>query len=232
MDGQGVQCRGITKSYGHADLRAVVLHGIDADFAAGCLTLLMGPSGCGKTTLVSILAGLLSPDAGRVTVSGIQLEPSDRAALTRFRRDVVGFVFQQLNLLTSLSALENVTIPLIAQGVKRRLAVRTAADMLSRLDLSNQADLLPRQLSGGQQQRVAIARALIHDPKLVICDEPTAALDTESGQTVLRLLRSIALAKNRTVIVVTHDSRILPFADSVVRMTDGRIDPGIETEIR
>src|SRR5215475_3212769 len=147
MEGRGVQCRAITKSYGHADLRTAVLHGIDADFAAGCLTLLMGPSGCGKTTLVSILAGLLSPDAGRVTVSGIQLDPNDRVALARLRREVVGFVFQQFNLLTSLTALENVTVPLIAQGVKRRLAVRTAADMLSRLDLSNQAELLPAQLS-------------------------------------------------------------------------------------
>jgi len=191
----------------------------------------MGPSGCGKTTLVSILAGLLSPDAGRVTVSGIQLDPNDRVALARLRREVVGFVFQQFNLLTSLTALENVTVPLIAQGMKRRLAVRTAADMLSRLDLRNQAELLPAQLSGGQQQRVTIARALVHDPTLVICDEPTAALDTESGQTVLHLLRSIALANNRTVIVVTHDTRILPFADRVIRMTDGRIDAGIETKI-
>jgi len=201
-----------------------VLHGIDAEFAPGCLTLLVGPSGCGKTTLVSILAGLLRPDAGGVTVAGIALESLDQVALARFRRDVVGFVFQQFNLLSSLNALENVAVPLLAKGNSYQRAIAAASEMLNHLGMSDFARLLPAQLSGGQQQRVAIARALVHDPKLVVCDEPTAALDTESGQSVLQLLRSLALSKGRTVIVVTHDFRILPFADKIIRMVDGRID--------
>lgn len=224
MKGQGTQCRGIVKSYGRDQLRVPVLHGIDAEFAPGCLTLLVGPSGCGKTTLVSILAGLLRPDAGGVTVAGIALESLDQVALARFRRDVVGFVFQQFNLLSSLNALENVAVPLLAKGNSYQRAIAAASEMLNHLGMSDFARLLPAQLSGGQQQRVAIARALVHDPKLVVCDEPTAALDTESGQSVLQLLRSLALSKGRTVIVVTHDFRILPFADKIIRMVDGRID--------
>lgn len=224
MVNHGVKCRGIVKSYGKDRLRVPVLHGIDAEFMAGCLTLLVGPSGCGKTTLVSILAGLLRPDAGGVTVAGIALESLDQVALARFRRDVVGFVFQQFNLLSSLTALENVAVPLLAKGSSHQRAVAEASEMLNYLGMSGFARLLPAQLSGGQQQRVAIARALVHDPRLVVCDEPTAALDTESGQSVLQLLRSLALSKGRTVVVVTHDSRILPFADEIVRMVDGRID--------
>lgn len=173
---------------------------------------------------MSILAGLLRPDAGGVTVAGIALESLDQVALARFRRDVVGFVFQQFNLLSSLTALENVAVPLLAKGSSHQRAVAEASEMLNYLGMSGFARLLPAQLSGGQQQRVAIARALVHDPRLVVCDEPTAALDTESGQSVLQLLRSLALSKGRTVVVVTHDSRILPFADEIVRMVDGRID--------
>lgn len=221
---QGAQCQGIVKSYGDGRLRVPVLHGVDAEFAPGCFTLLVGPSGCGKTTLVSILAGLLRPDTGCVTVAGIKLDFLDQAFLAKFRRDVVGFVFQQFNLLSSLTALENVAVPLLAKGISQRLAANAAARMLEQMNMNSQARLLPAQLSGGQQQRVAIARALIHDPKLIVCDEPTAALDTESGQTVLQLLRSLTLSQGRAVIVVTHDSRILPFADEVIRMVDGRID--------
>lgn len=224
----GVQCSGIVKSYGRGHLRVQVLHGIDAEFEAGRLTLLMGPSGCGKTTLISVLAGLLRPDAGRVCVAGVDLDALDTNSLARFRRDLVGFVFQQFNLLPSLTALENASLPLLTKGWGQRRAARAALEVLEKLGISAQAELLPAQLSGGQQQRVAIARALVHDPALVVCDEPTAALDSESGKLVLHLLRSIALSNDRTVIVVTHDSRILPFADNVIKMTDGQIEQGAD----
>lgn len=223
-----VQCRGVVKSYGQGELRVKVLHGIDAEFAAGRLTLLVGPSGCGKTTLISVLAGLLRPDAGRVCVAGVDLDVLDTNSLARFRRDFVGFVFQQFNLLPSLTALENAMLPLLAKGWSQRRAARAALEVLEKLGISTQAERLPAQLSGGQQQRVAIARALVHDPALVVCDEPTAALDSENGQLVLHLLRSIALSNDRTVIVVTHDSRILPFADNVIKMTDGQIEQGAD----
>jgi putative ABC transport system ATP-binding protein len=226
MPVNGVHCRGVVKSYGRGSLRVQVLHGIDAEFAAGRLTLLVGPSGCGKTTLISVLAGLLRPDAGRVCVAGVDLDALDTNSLAHFRRNLVGFVFQQFNLLPSLTALENATLPLLTKGWGRRRAARASLEILEKLGISAQAELLPAQLSGGQQQRVAIARALVHEPAFVVCDEPTAALDSESGQLVLQLLRSVALSNNRTVIVVTHDPRILPFGDNVIKMTDGRIDYG------
>jgi putative ABC transport system ATP-binding protein len=217
-------CRGVTKEFGGAETKTMALRGIDLDISVGNMTLLVGPSGCGKTTLISIVAGLLNPTAGEVTVLGRELHRLGDSALVRFRRDFLGFVFQQYNLLPSLTAAENAAVPLIVQGKPRKQAIAAAEEMLSAVGLGEKRKSLPSQLSGGQQQRVAIARALVHEPRLLVCDEPTAALDAHSGRTVMELLRRVALQPDRAVIVVTHDSRVFDFGDSIVHMSDGQIE--------
>lgn len=218
-----VECRGIVKDFGDGAQTLRVLHGIDLSFAAGQLSLLIGPSGCGKTTLISIIAGILSATAGEVRVFGQPLGGLTQTALSRFRLETVGFIFQQYNLLPTLSAAENAAVPLAAAGLSRRQAVKRAAVMLERLGLGPHRDKFPSQLSGGQAQRVAIARALINEPRLVVCDEPTAALDAASGHRVMELLREVAVAPDRACIVVTHDNRIFDLADRIVPMEDGRV---------
>jgi putative ABC transport system ATP-binding protein len=188
------------------------------------MTLLVGPSGCGKTTLISIFAGLLDPTEGQLQVLGQDLAHMTDRQKVAFRRKNIGFVFQQYNLLPALSAAENAAVPLLINGVARHQAVDRARDLLARVGLADRADALPAQLSGGQQQRVAIARSLIHEPRLLVCDEPTAALDAQSGKTVMELIRRVAVQPDRAVIVVTHDNRVFGFGDRIVSMSDGRIE--------
>jgi len=218
-----VRCSAITKSFPAGDGMVEVLHGIDFDVPAGELTMLVGPSGCGKTTLISIIAGILTPTSGEVEISGNPLTRMSDAAKVAFRRSNVGFIFQQYNLLPALTAAENAAIPLVAAGMPLARAAGSAATILERIGMGAHLGKLPNQLSGGQQQRAAIARALVHAPRLIVCDEPTAALDAEAGQTVLEILRDAALAPDRAVIVVTHDTRIYSFADRIASMEDGRI---------
>jgi putative ABC transport system ATP-binding protein len=185
--------------------------------------MLVGPSGCGKTTLISIIAGILSPTKGTVETCGKPITLLRDKEKVAFRRKSIGFVFQQYNLLPALTSAENAAIPLVAAGMPMAKAASEAAAILARIGMGEQLNKLPNQLSGGQQQRVAIARAIVHAPRLIVCDEPTAALDAEAGQTVLEILRQAALAPGRAVIVVTHDSRIYRFADRIIAMEDGRI---------
>jgi putative ABC transport system ATP-binding protein len=200
-----------------------VLHGVSVDVKAGELTYLVGESGSGKTTLISIIAGILYPTGGDVSVFGTDIYKLSDTALVKFRLATIGFIFQQYNLIPTLTAAENAAIPLIADGVKRSEAVDQGRALLEKLNIGNQAHKFPRQLSGGQQQRVAIARALVHQPKLIVCDEPTAALDARSGRRVMDLLREVALSQDRAVIIVTHDNRIFDLADRILQMEDGRI---------
>jgi putative ABC transport system ATP-binding protein len=219
-----VACRGVTKLFGAGETQTWALRGADMEVQPGQMTLLVGPSGCGKTTLISIIAGLLTPTAGEVEVLGRNLSRLSNGGLVRFRQQHIGFVFQQYNLLPALTAAENAAIPLVIAGQSRRQAVAAAAGVLEAVGLGDRLGALPNQLSGGQQQRVAIARALVHEPRLLVCDEPTAALDARSGQTVMELLRRVAVQPGRAVIVVTHDSRVQGFGDRIAFMSDGRVE--------
>ena len=191
---------------------------------AGEMTLLVGPSGCGKTTLISIVAGLLHPSEGEVSVLGEELGRLSGRQLVEFRGANIGFVFQQYNLLPALTAAENAAIPLVIAGSPRKAALSRAATVLQTLGMGDKVESLPAELSGGQQQRVAIARALVHEPRLLVCDEPTAALDARSGHNVMELLGRVAVQPGRAVIVVTHDSRVFEFGDRIVHMNDGRVE--------
>ena len=219
----GIRCTAITKHYGSGDIRVAALRGVDLSVDEGRLTMLVGPSGCGKTTLISILSGILSPTSGELSVFGADPSRLTDGVRAEWRAAMVGFVFQQFNLLPTLSAAENAAVPLLVRGVHWQDAVEVGRARLAELGLGDRCASLPRELSGGQQQRVAIARALVHDPRLLVCDEPTSALDHETGERVIDVLRSTALRAGRVVIVVTHDQRILRYADSLLRMDDGRI---------
>jgi putative ABC transport system ATP-binding protein len=220
----------VTKVFGSGESRSFALRGVDVDINDGQMTLMVGPSGCGKTTLISIIAGLLNPSEGDVSVLGEDLNTLQGRRLVEFRGQNLGFVFQQYNLLPALNAIENAAIPLIALGNKRRDALERAGEMLEAVGLGAKKNALPSQLSGGQQQRVAIARALGHQPRLLVCDEPTAALDAESGQVVMELLRKVAVMPGRAVIVVTHDNRVYKYGETIVHMSDGRVTE-IESQV-
>lgn len=187
------------------------------DVAAGSLVILLGPSGCGKTTLLSCLGGILRPQSGAIKFGDVEVTSLDNRALSNYRRETVGIVFQAFNLVPSLTALENVTVPMHAAGMSRREAREKAVELLTRVGLKDRMSHHPGDLSGGQQQRVAVARAIALDPPLVLADEPTAHLDFIQVEEVLRLIRELATG-DRMVVVATHDSRILPLADRIVEL--------------
>lgn len=218
-----VSCKNIQKAYVTGTTRVDALRGVDLEVETGELLLIVGPSGCGKTTLLSIIAGILTQDVGECFIFGENLNAMPNGEKTAHRGKNIGFVFQSFNLVPMLSLSENVAIPLILNGASEKEAERKAEEVLTTLGLEEKVRVFPTELSGGQQQRVAIARALIHEPRLLICDEPTAYLDHETGQKVMEVLKKIALNEERAIIVVTHDPRIFSFADRIVKMDDGRI---------
>ncbi len=193
------------------------INGLNLDVGAGSLAILLGPSGCGKTTLLSCLGGILRPTAGRIEFGDIDLTKLDAAALSDYRRNTVGIVFQAFNLVPSLTAIENVMVPMRAARMGRQESRERAEELLTRVGLSNRMRHRPGDLSGGQQQRVAVARAIALDPPLLIADEPTAHLDYIQVEEVLRLIRELASGE-RVVVVATHDTRMLPLADRVVEL--------------
>lgn len=218
-----VDVREVEKHFGEGNNRIHVLKKVNLQAYAGEIMMLVGPSGCGKTTLLSAIAGTLRVEAGEVNVFGKPLHSMPSGALTRFRASNIGFIFQQFNLIPTLSIAENVSVPLMIQGSSSRKALDKARAALESVGLGPRWREHPNKLSGGQQQRVAIARALVHEPPLVICDEPTAALDAQNGEIVLELFRNVARTPNRAVIIVTHDNRIFSYADRIARMDDGEI---------
>ena len=215
--------RGLDKSFGTGAARLHVLKQVELQARTGEILMLVGPSGCGKTTLLSAIAGTLRPDAGTIEVFGNPLHSMSGRALTAFRAGHIGFIFQQFNLVPTLNIAENVSVPLLIQGVRPGRATRRAREALAAVGMADRWHERPAKLSGGQQQRVAIARALVHEPPLVICDEPTAALDARNGEIVLGLFRDVARVPGRAVIIVTHDNRIFSYADRIARMDDGMI---------
>ena len=218
-----VDVTGVEKSFGDGASQIHVLKKVNLQARTGEILTLVGPSGCGKTTLLSAIAGTMHVDAGEVKVFGKPLHEMSGGALTKFRGDHIGFIFQQFNLIPTLTIAENVSVPLLIQGVGNREAIRRSRAVLDSVGLGNRWNERPNKLSGGQQQRVAIARALVHEPPLVICDEPTAALDAQNGEIVLDLFRNVARSPERAVIIVTHDNRIFSYADRIARMDDGEI---------
>ena len=220
---QAVRCSGLVKTFGEGNAQVKALQGIDLDVNFGELLMLVGPSGCGKTTLISIIAGILDPDAGECVLLGSDLQKMGADERTRFRGKSIGFVFQAFNLLLSLSVVENVAVPLLIGGMDRKTAIAQAGLVLESVGLGDRKDTPAGQLSGGQKQRVAIARALVHKPKLIVCDEPTSNLDHAAGNQVMDILRRVATTSERAVLVVTHDPRIFEFADRIAHMDDGKM---------
>lgn len=200
-----------------------VLKGIDLFIKSGDIQLLMGPSGSGKTTLLSILAGLLTPTDGRVYLLGEEITRMSREKLAKFRLHNVGFIFQGFNLFPALTAAENVELVLNYKGITGQSARKQARLLLEQVELENCINQKPSDLSGGQKQRVAIARAIAGNPKLIMADEPTAALDSQSGHNVIQLLRTLAKEQGSTVLMVTHDPRIIDVADRVAYLEDGML---------
>lgn len=218
-----VECRDIKKTFGSGAGEVQALREIDISVRERETMMVVGPSGCGKTTLISVIAGVLDATDGECKVFGESMQKMSNEHRTRYRGKNIGFVFQQFNLIPSLTLRENVAIPLLINGMNYDKAMSLADEALGRVDIRDRASDRPTELSGGQQQRVAIARAIVHSPRLVVCDEPTSALDHATGQHIVELLREVAAGEGRALIVVTHDSRIFQYADRIARMDDGRI---------
>jgi len=218
-----VEVTGVTKTFGTGALAFTALHAVDLRVAEGEIVMLVGPSGSGKTTLLSLIGCVLRPTRGRIALFGTEIGDRSERDLPAIRRALIGFVFQGHNLISSLTARDNVRLVLEARGIAHRAATREAEALLVRVGLGDKLDAIPAQLSGGQRQRVAIARAVAGDPPLVLADEPTAALDAESGATVTNLLASMSRERGATVVIVTHDPRIFGVGDRIVHIADGRI---------
>jgi putative ABC transport system ATP-binding protein len=219
----------VAKDLGSGAAKVAALKGVSLTLKGGELTLLMGPSGSGKTTLLSILGCMLAPTVGTVRVRGHSTACDGPEDLALLRREHVGFVFQSFHLFPTLSATDNVRLALDVRGEPSRAARVRSREALAKVGLAHKAKAFPRELSGGEQQRVAIARAIVGNPSVILADEPTAALDGENGRAVMKILSEIAKERGHAVLIVTHDPRLLPFADRVVHIEDGRIigeEPG------
>jgi putative ABC transport system ATP-binding protein len=228
MTGTVLEADKVSKVLGHGAGEVHALRGVDLTLHGGELTLLMGPSGSGKTTLLSVLGCMLAPSSGRVRVCGHDTANAGPETLAQLRRQHIGFIFQTYHLFPTLTAAENIQLALDVRGESSAKARKRAHEALARVGLAHKVGSFPREMSGGEQQRVAIARAIVSNPSAILADEPTAALDTENGQAIMAILAEIAKEPGRGVLVVTHDARLLPFADRIHRIEDGRI-VGVES---
>ena len=218
-----IEARSVRKTLGQGAGEVEALRGIDLSLRPGELTLLMGPSGSGKTTLLLVLGCMLVPSSGTVTVRGVPVDGGEKERLAQIRRDHIGFVFQSYHLFPTLTAARNVQLALDIRGEYGRRAARRSLAALRLVGLEQKVAAYPGELSGGEQQRVAIARAIVANPAAVLADEPTAALDSDNGRTIMRILASIAHERGSAVLVVTHDPRVVPFADRIVEIVDGQL---------
>ncbi len=218
-----IRVRDVRKKYQEGSTTVPVLHGIDLQVASGEVVMLMGPSGSGKTTLLSIMGCILQACSGSIEIDGEVVTHLGESELPRVRREHIGFIFQSFNLFPTLTALENVELMLDVKGIRGPQARKQACALLDSVGLSDKYNTVPANLSGGQKQRVAIARALAGDPGIILADEPTAALDSNTGRGIMEMLRSLAHERGRAVVVVTHDPRVLEFADRTIHIEDGRI---------
>jgi putative ABC transport system ATP-binding protein len=228
MDSAAIQATGLNKSFGEGAAMTMAVR--DATFTAkyGEILFIVGPSGSGKTTLLSMISGILRPTSGTVTVKGASLWQLSADELADFRLKTIGFVFQDYHLFPKLTTAENVAIPLVLRHENWNASLEKGKQMLEVVGLKQRAEIPPVKLSGGEQQRVAIARALVGDPQLLILDEPTASLDGDTGRMIVKFVREHVLNPTRCVLIVTHDARILEFADRVMHMEDGRITAATE----
>jgi putative ABC transport system ATP-binding protein len=218
-----VSCRNLVKAFASEDGAVMALNSVNFEVGVGELVILVGPSGCGKTTLVSTVAALTEPNSGECDVMGRNIRQLSARERSDFRREKLGFVFQSFHLVPTVSVIDNVAVPLLLAGKSRKRAYDQAAKILEKLGIGHKLSARPFQLSGGQQQRVAIARALVHEPPLVLCDEPTSALDQATGRIVMRIFRECIRKRGVSMVVVSHDNRIFPYADRIVEMDDGKI---------
>jgi putative ABC transport system ATP-binding protein len=218
-----IAVRELTKQYEEGATGTLALRGVDLDVHPGELLMLMGPSGSGKTTLLSIMGCILTATSGSVCIAGREVVGLNEKQLPALRLEHIGFVFQGFNLFPTLTAGENVELMLDLKGVASAKAKKRAQDLLEQVGLEGKYNTFPADLSGGQKQRVAIARALAGDPEIILADEPTAALDSQTGRTVMEMMSDLAHKRNRAVVIVTHDSRVLSFADRIVKIEDGAI---------
>jgi putative ABC transport system ATP-binding protein len=221
----------VTRRFGRGETEVVAVRDISLTVAQGEVILIMGPSGSGKTTLLSMLGGLLKPSDGHIQIGSYELTQLDERRLPDVRLQKIGFIFQDFNLLSALSCLDNVALVGQLSGLSRREARQRARELLEQLGLVHRLDFLPEKLSGGEKQRVAIARALVNEPDLILADEPTANLDSHHGRETMRLLRQVAKEENRSVIIVSHDARIKEIADRVLWLEDGQFKNVVEMAI-
>ena len=218
-----IQLHHLSKSYTETDSKRVILDDVSVHFYEGEFAVLLGPSGSGKSTMLNLMSGIDAPDGGRVSVNDTDITTLNEHARTIFRRNHIGIIFQSFNLIPTLTVLENVTLPYELQGNSRKQAQAKATEILGKVGLAGREKSYPDRLSGGQQQRVAIARAIVHQPDLIVADEPTGNLDHHTGETILQLLLDMTRNAGKTLIMATHSMDIVPLADRVFRIEDGKL---------
>jgi len=230
MNNVVVSVTGVTKTYQSGSVTNWALKGVDMAIRRGEITLLMGPSGSGKTTLLSVMGCILRPTQGSVWIEGQNVSELPESALPAIRLRRIGFVFQGFNLFPALTVAENVGLPLDVKGIRGSAARQRVRHLLEQVGLAANCNSVPADLSGGEKQRVAIARALALDPGIILADEPTAALDSESGASIMDMLRNLAHDRDCAIVIVTHDNRVLSYADRVIHIRDGRLDGPVHSE--
>lgn len=218
-----VQIKDLVKNYTEGGRNRTILDKVNADIYEGEFFVMLGKSGSGKSTLLNMLSGIDTADSGQIIIDGTDITALGDTKQTLFRRDNIGIVFQFFNLIPTLTVIENITLPHELRGKSRKESEVLARQLLERIGLANRADAFPDKLSGGEQQRIAIARALVHEPKIVLADEPTGNLDEDTGESVLQMLLELTRGAGKTLIMATHNPEIVPYADRVCRIHDGQL---------